>query len=170
METTLAPVQEYLATSFPDGDREYIDGAIRERNLGEGDHAWVQSRLVVYFAIHFPKLWTVAELRVQVSSTRYRIPDVFVAAERPPGRIATTPPLLVVEVLSPDDRVGDLEEKLADYFGFGVPCAWVINPRTRRGFVHTPGRNAEVSDGVLTTPDGRIEAPLESILEPAGEI
>ena len=48
MSTTLVSVEEYLGTSYPDGDREYVDGEIVERNLGEIDHADLQSRIVVY--------------------------------------------------------------------------------------------------------------------------
>lgn len=27
-------VEEYLNTSYPDGDREYVDGTVIERNVG----------------------------------------------------------------------------------------------------------------------------------------
>ena len=30
----LVSVEEYLHTSYPDGDREYVDGRIVERNMG----------------------------------------------------------------------------------------------------------------------------------------
>jgi hypothetical protein len=30
---------EYLRTSFPDGDREYLDGLVAERNLGTPGHS-----------------------------------------------------------------------------------------------------------------------------------
>jgi len=40
--TTLVSVEEYLRTSFPDADREYIDGRIVERNVGEVYHSDVQ--------------------------------------------------------------------------------------------------------------------------------
>ena len=44
--TTLVSVEEYLRTSFPDADREYVDGRIVERNVGEVDHSDVQSEIV----------------------------------------------------------------------------------------------------------------------------
>jgi len=37
--TPLASVEKYLRTSFPDADREYIDGRILERNAGKVDHS-----------------------------------------------------------------------------------------------------------------------------------
>jgi hypothetical protein len=36
---TLVPIEEYLSTSYEDGDREYVDGEVLERNLGEFDHS-----------------------------------------------------------------------------------------------------------------------------------
>jgi hypothetical protein len=34
-QSSLVRVEEYLNTSFDDGDREYVDGVIVERNSGE---------------------------------------------------------------------------------------------------------------------------------------
>ena len=43
--TTLVSVEEYLRTSYPDADREYIDGRIVERNVGEVDHSDLQTAI-----------------------------------------------------------------------------------------------------------------------------
>jgi Uma2 family endonuclease len=45
-------------------------------------------------------------------------------------------PELVVEVLSPDDRVSRVREKLRDYFSAGVRVVWVVDPASRRVLVH----------------------------------
>jgi Uma2 family endonuclease len=47
-------------------------------------------------------------------------------------------PEIVVEVLSPNDRRGDLAEKLLDYFSAGVDQVWVLEPKPRRVLVHRP--------------------------------
>jgi len=39
---TLVPVDEYLNTSYPDGDREYLDGLVVERNVGTPGHSALQ--------------------------------------------------------------------------------------------------------------------------------
>ncbi|MCW5963539.1 MAG: hypothetical protein KIT83_05825 [Bryobacterales bacterium] len=36
--------EEYLSTSFPDGDQEYVDGQLVERTKGEKDHSTAQRR------------------------------------------------------------------------------------------------------------------------------
>jgi Uma2 family endonuclease len=47
-------------------------------------------------------------------------------------------PDLAIEVISPKDRVYDLEEKLDDYRDVGVPLIWLIYPRSRRVRVLRP--------------------------------
>jgi hypothetical protein len=45
------PLQEYLETDYRP-DREYVDGEIRERNVGKTEHARVQALLAAWFANH----------------------------------------------------------------------------------------------------------------------
>jgi Uma2 family endonuclease len=45
-------------------------------------------------------------------------------------------PELVVEVLSPDDRMSRMREKLRDYFSAGVRVVWVVDPASRRVLIH----------------------------------
>jgi hypothetical protein len=76
---TLISIAEYLGTIYRP-DREYIDGTIEERNLGTYDHANLQAAVAVWFR-NRQRDWNiraVAEQRVQVSPTRYRVPDVAV--------------------------------------------------------------------------------------------
>ena len=87
----------------------------------------------------------------------------MVPGTKPTGEIILTPPAIAVEVLSPDDRAGYLEEKIADYLAFGIPYIWVINPETRRAFVHTAQGSHEVKDGVLRAESADIEVPVTEI-------
>ena len=132
---TFVPVEEYLHTDYsPDCD--YVDGE---------------------FAI-------AVELRVQVSATRYRVPDVCLArAERPMPQIFHKPPLLVIEILSPEDRFSVLEKKIHDYLAFGIPNLWVIDPWERRAFIYTREGRVESEDPILRTADGEIVLPLAEI-------
>ena len=166
MATTIVSVEEYLHTSYQDGDREYVDGRIVRRNVGEVDHSDVQTRLAFYLRANYPTAWTGVEVRVQVSATRFRIPDITVVrGGKPTGPAVSEPPALVVEVLSPDDRAADLEEKLSDYFAFGIDSCWVIDPRTQRGYVHGSQGSRETTDGWLVTQDGEIKAPLSAVFD-----
>jgi Uma2 family endonuclease len=165
--TTLVSVEEYLRTSFPDADREYVDGRIVERNVGEVDHSDLQTAIAHYLRTHYKKrIWAGVEVRVQVKKNRFRIPDVTVmAGSKPAERIIRKPPAVAVEVLSPDDRAGDLEEKINDYLAFGIPYVWVINPETRRAYIHTPKGSHEAKDGMLRAQTAGLEVPLSEIFD-----
>ena len=164
---TLVSVEEYLRTSFPDADREYIDGRIVERNVGEVDHSDLQTAIAHYLRTHYKgRVWAGVEVTVQVKEKRFRIPDVTVMlGSKPDERIIRKPPIVAVEILSPDDRAGYLEEKINDYLVFGVPYIWVINPETRCAYIHTPDGSHEVRDDVLRAESAGIEVPLSQIFE-----
>src|SRR5260221_6057608 len=163
--TTLISVEEYLRTSYSDGDREYIDGRVVERNVGTIDHAHWQTRMAVFLLSNYPALWTAVAVRVQVRPTRVRIPDVTcIWGPKPESSIIHEPPFLVIEVLSPDDRAEDVQDKVDDYLSFGTQYVWVVNPRTRRGYVYTPDGMREAKDGVMRTGDPEIALPLSAVL------
>jgi Uma2 family endonuclease len=56
-------------------------------------------------------------------------------------------PTLVVEVLSPNDRVGKVTRRIGEYLRAGVRLVWVIDPEERDVAVHRPGQPSEVFDG-----------------------
>jgi Uma2 family endonuclease len=164
---TLVSVQEYLATCFRP-DREYVDGEIQERNLGERPHGRTQGRLYA-FLFQRESQWgicAILEQRVQVSPTRFRVPDICVIlASDPDEPIVKQAPFLCVEILSPEDRVSRLNERLSDYFQMGVRYVWVLDPLARRAFCYTPGEMHEVSDGMLRTTNPDIEVALDEVFE-----
>jgi Uma2 family endonuclease len=45
-------------------------------------------------------------------------------------------PELIVEVMSPDDRWGEVNDKLAEYFAVGVQRVWVADPRRQQIHVY----------------------------------
>ena len=166
---TLVSVEEYLRTSFQDGDREYVDGVIVGRNLGEKSHSKAQRQLILFFDALLRVHGTHAfpEQRVQVSPTRFRVPDVCVyLGGEPDEEVFNTPPFLVAEILSPDDRASSVQEKIDDYLRFGVRFVWVIDPRLQRGWVHTAEGSREAKDGVLRTADPEIALPLAQLFNP----
>lgn len=131
---TLISVAEYLNTSYRP-DREYIDGEVRERNVGKWHHARVQYLLAAWFGRHESE-WNVigsTEQRMQVSQSRIRIPDVVVLRSHEPPDVLVEPPLLVIEILSPDDTYSDTEERARDYWAMGVETVWIVDPKTRSG-------------------------------------
>jgi len=74
-------------------------------------------------------------------------------------------PFLCVEILSPEDRVARLNERLSDYFKMCVCYVWVLDPLAKRAFCYTPGEMHEVLDGMLRTKSPDIEVPLKEVFE-----
>ena len=105
-------VWEYLHNTF-DPDCDYVDGVIVKRNVGEKERGKAQQELLFYFRER-RRLWgifAIQEQRVRVSPSRYRVPDVCVVfAPEPDEQIFTQPPFLCIEILSPEDRVGRMQE------------------------------------------------------------
>jgi Uma2 family endonuclease len=134
--SALISVEEYLRSDWSP-DREYVDGEIQERNLGEYDHATLQDALLGIFRDR-RGTWHVKarpELRVQVGPQRFRVPDVTVLRDdHPAEQIIVTPPLLCIEILSPEDRFGCMDQKITDYLQLGVRSVWVIDPLAKCGY------------------------------------
>ena len=129
--TTHVPVEAYLRSSY-EPDAEYVDGKIEERAAAEFDHASWQLAILKWFWQHEGEwgIRVLPELRVRVAVTRYRVPDVTVLdRSRPIEQIVTHPPLAVFEVLSPEDRLQRLKQKLEDYKMMGIAEIWVIDPQ-----------------------------------------
>jgi Uma2 family endonuclease len=103
---------------------------------------------------------------VQVSDARFRIPDVCVVlGTKPAEQILRTPPFVCIEILSKDDRMAYMQEKIDDYLKFGVRYVWVVDPRTRRAWVYTKEGSHEAKDGILRTENPAIELPLPEIFQ-----
>jgi Uma2 family endonuclease len=162
--SSLVSVSEYLSTSYrPDCD--YVDGVVLERNLGEYDHARLQGEVFAYFHARRREwgLRAVPEQRVQISPTRFRVPDVCVVLGEPAEQIFRTPPFICIEILSRDDRLSDMQDRVADYLNFGVRYVWVIDPRTRKAWRCTMDGISEVSE--FRTEDPEIVVPLNALFE-----
>ena len=126
-------VDQYLSRMFhPDVD--FVDGRIEERNVGEYEHSRVQKMILRLFSISEDK-WGVEalpECRMQVTPTRFRIPDVIVLRrEHKVDRIVREAPLICIEVMSPEDTWRRLRGVLGDYLAMGVENIWAFDPETR---------------------------------------
>jgi len=144
--STQIALSEYLQATYRP-DLEFVDGELRERNVGKTEHARVQALLTIWFGAHEQE-WQIVvttEQRVQVSAARVRIPDVTLVR---PGalneEVLSAPPLCVIEILSADDTYSRTREKSQDYRKMGIENIWLIDPGTRSG-------QAATSDGWLDT-------------------
>lgn len=128
----LLSIEQYLRTSYKP-DVHFVDGYIEERNGGEYNHSRTQTVIAGLLHRH-EKAWqtnTLLELRIRVAANRVRICDVVaLRADAPRESVIQTPPLICIEVLSPEDRLSRARLILQDYLnmasptsGWSIPCA-----------------------------------------------
>jgi Uma2 family endonuclease len=164
---TAISVDEYLATSFsPDCD--YVDGHVEERNLGERSHGRLQALIAAYI-IARQREWggyAMTEVRIRVKADRVRIPDVCVTLGDPGEEVLTKPPFICIEILSPEDRMSRMRDRIQDYLEMGVPYVFVLDPQTKRAYAATAHEGLrEATSGVLRTESPAFEIPLAEIFE-----
>src|SRR3984957_13115520 len=97
----MVTVQEYLTTSY-EADREYVDGELVERHSGEQPHSRVHGTMASLLLQNEREagIRVLMSQRVQVSPTRFRVPDVCATlASDPRDPIVKHPRFLCVEVL-----------------------------------------------------------------------
>ncbi len=160
--TALVSVEEYLATSYRP-DRDFVDGELEDRNLGELEHSLLQALVLVTFWNN-REAWGVMPLPeqcVQVSPTRFRVPDVTVLrSDQPREPVITVPPLILIEILSKDDSLRSMRERVDEYLNFGVQHVWIIDPAMKRAYVCSRTAFQEPDHGELTVPGTPIRVTL----------
>jgi Uma2 family endonuclease len=162
------PITEYLSTTYrPDCD--YVDGEVQKRNLGEQTHSLIQNAIAAIFYAnrHAWRLRSLPEQRLQVTSNRYRVPDVcVVSSSEPIVPILTKPPVLCVEVLSPEDRFHRLVTRVQEYQHMGVPNIWIIDPMTRESWtMDSQGGAVPMLNDAFTIPDTPVRVTIADIFE-----
>lgn len=133
---------------------ELVEGEIREMTPAGGEHGEV-AIAIGSILWNFVKQHRLG--RVTAAETGYvlwknpdprgkdtvRAPDVgFVSIERAPEPFAEKfiplVPDLAVEVVSPNDLAGDVEDKVLDYLRYGVRQVWLLYPSSRTVVIHMP--------------------------------
>jgi Uma2 family endonuclease len=147
-------VEEYLSTGY-DPDCEYEDGVIVERNLGEFEHSFLQTILATLFTNNMDRwgVFGLTQQRVQVAARHFLVPDVCVLRLGAPAEdILTQPPLIAIEIMSPEDTMRRATNKAAEYLQFGIEHVWVIDPNARVAYRGVAKRLELVPAGELTVP------------------
>jgi Uma2 family endonuclease len=164
----LMDVEEYLRTSFEGSDCEYLDGEIVERNMGEIPHSDLQGTL-------YRLLWrfrstlgirVITEIRIQINRRRFRVADLAVWRNDNIGTgIPTVPPFLVIEILSPEDRMVRMVPKIQEYLSIGVEWVWVIDPEEKTALSYSQKQPQGVAVTTLRTENPEIEIPLAAAFD-----
>lgn len=152
--------ERFLRRGYTQG-YEFVDGRMQEKTMGI-EASWVQGNLVSRLNVwcDFGRLGFVTESEGSYqcfahNPEQVRKPDVsFVRRGRWPGDVlpktaSTIPPDMMTEVVSPNEKVFELNGKLSDFRKAGVPLIWVVYTEQRTITVY---RDAKLA-GELTDAD-----------------
>lgn len=163
----LVAEREYLATQY-EPDCEFEDGVLIERHVGTEKHSWMQAALAAYI-FRRRKAWGVnvyTEQRMRVRAGKYKLPDLcIVQGPRPNTPVLEEPPLVAIEILSPEDRPLRVDGTIAEWLEFGIPYVWVLDPETLESVLYTPAGRVPITDSTLRVPGTPIEVPLGQLDE-----
>jgi Uma2 family endonuclease len=162
---TALSVEDYLKASF-EADCEFLDGEIVERNMGELPHALLQGKLLVLLNElgSGSGLQVVPEIQLQISPTRYRVADIAAWRAGSIGtRIPLVSPFLVVEILSPEDRMVRMQPKIQEYLGIGVDHVWLIDAFERKALTYSKEDPVGRLTDVLKTESPQLEISLDTL-------
>jgi len=179
MATGSMTADELLRVRLPGKRVELVQGRLLVREPPGLRHGRIAAELAYLLAHHV----RASDLgRVYAAETGFKLthepdtvraPDVaFISRDRlpepEPEGYAELAPDLVVEVLSPDDRPGEVLAKVADWLNAGSRLVWVVDPK--RQFVRVYGQDGSESrlgtgqllDGEDVVPG--FSCPLNAIL------
>lgn len=158
----LMTASELLQLDLPGKSTELVRGRLIVREPPGTYHGLVQSNLHIQVGtfVQANRLGAVfgQDTGFQIASNpdTVRAPDLaFVSRERvaliTPRGYAALAPDLVAEILSHDDRPGEVMTKVGEWLGAGVQIVWVIDPERRTAHVHRGDGSIAViaSDGAL---------------------
>jgi Uma2 family endonuclease len=153
----LLTADELLALNIPDKRAELVRGRLIVREPAGFRHGAVAAELTARLAdfVRTNALGVVVAaetgFRLFSDPDTVRAPDVgFICADHVPKPLprgcADIAPDLAVEVLSPDDRAGEVLAKVSDWLRAGCRLVWVVDPDRRLARVYrSDGSEAQVS-------------------------
>jgi Uma2 family endonuclease len=162
---TLITPEQYLATHY-EREPEYVRGELKEKALPDRLHGRIQMLLGILLNSMASRhnLSVESEVRCRLAPDVYRIPDIALFDLRKPfDLLPTEAPLLVVEIVSRDERYTELVEKLQDDEKWGVPRIWIVNPWNSQLAFWKSGAMQTVE--ALTMPEFGFEVRMDQLLE-----
>jgi Uma2 family endonuclease len=137
----LLTADELQHVYIPDKQVELVKGVLVVRELPGLRHARVAMDLALRLGVHvraaaLGRVYAEAGFKLASDPDTVRGPDVaFISRDRipdpEPTGFADFAPDLVVEVVSPGDRAGEVLAKVADWLSAGTRLVWVIDPARR---------------------------------------
>lgn len=155
-------IDEYLTTEY-EPECEFVDGQLEDRHAGYKKHGLALTSVMIWLHDNALGQCTVPILRIQLSPSCVRVADVCVLPSDVDEEVPNTPPLLWVEILSPEDRLTPFLSKLNQLINFGVPTVWIVDPYHRQAWIAT-GQRGLLPARVLRCENLDLQVALDEIL------
>jgi Uma2 family endonuclease len=137
-------VRQYLNEDYKDwagdweGDFDYVDGKLQRHDWGDLAHGEMHELLIGHFSQQREKsnIRVLPSFTLQITPTCFRVPDLVIFGGDVPHKeiTKTSVPLVLIEVLSPEDTLMHVADLVRDYLAKGVTHVWIVDPRTRSGW------------------------------------
>jgi len=176
----LMTAEELARTSIPDKAVELIRGHLVVREPPGTSHGGVAANLAIGLGVFarengFGRVFAQdTGFKITRDPDTVRAPDLaFVSRQRlaqiPETGYAELAPDLIVEVLSPSDRAGEVLAKIGEFLAAGTRLAWLVDPSRREARIFRRDGSVSVI-GADDTLDGEdvlpgFSCPLARVLD-----
>lgn len=177
--TTTMTFEEF--ERLPDGpeDLELLEGELIEMPPPECSHmeaaqdlfrllyASVESSRQGNLADHLGRVYMEMGYLLTSDPRSWLPPDVSITyPNQPRGKYYEGAPLIVFEVVSSEDRAGELHRKMRLFLRYGAKEVWLIYPKTRDAYIYKPGVTVAVHEERAVHSDllPGIEIPFDQFL------
>ena len=139
--------EELLYLSLPDKQTELVRGRLIVREPPGYRHGVVALKIARLIADYVDDHGLGTVVAAETGFKLFSNPDTVRAADAaylsrqrapdpPPSGYLALAPDLAVEVLSPNDRAGEVQAKVSDWLNAGSRLVWVIDPARKRALVY----------------------------------
>lgn len=140
----------------------------RGKPMPSTNHSWVQANLILEFGPQ--RLYRIhSELTLEINGERFT-PDISLYPRQIPVDLRhdiirrLDPPLLVVEIFSPQQGTQEVMSKLDAYFAHGVKSCWVVAPPLHTISIYSAdGGASHFNTGIATDPVLGVKANVDAV-------
>jgi Uma2 family endonuclease len=163
METT-------SSSTLPNEHERYV--LERNKPLPSFNHGTIQANLICEIGLKYRlKFGLCAELNLDLSGWK-SVPDISIFPKSPMDlrndeTSVKTPPLCVLEILSPTQNLTELTSKAYGYFQHGVKSCWIVLPMMANIYVYSSPDEYDIFRSTETLVDKKMDItfPLEDVFK-----
>jgi Uma2 family endonuclease len=142
----------------------------RNKPMPSKNHSMIQSKIAFELTLRYRKEYDILPEISLDTPGKGTVPDLAIYSKmnldvRHDEIKLSEPPLITIEILSPEQKLQDLIDKTYRYFDFGVKSCWIVLPSLKTVMVYSDVDTFEYirSDKTLIDPNWGFELPLKDI-------